>query len=162
MGARLSERPRVYTTFDASHSKNPARTDLKYYFLLRAWLRRGALAGAFIDVHQAAPRGTFADLRGELGRRLQESDMLLLLLSEHSPKSTGWLSWEIEHGVTECRLPVLCAYTGRERIDARTGFAPWWPSALRHALSRPGAHAFHVPFRASDVARGVQIGSVRP
>lgn len=149
---------RVYATFDASHSKNPARTDLKYYFLLRAWLQRGPLAGAFVDVHGGANPRKPADLRSELVRRLGSSDLLLLILSERSPASKGWLSWEIEQGAGELGLPVLCGYAGRATVDVRSGYAAWWPAALCRILSERDTRAFHVPFRPHALAQGMRAG----
>ena len=146
--------PRVYATFDATASKNPALTDLKYYFLLRAWLRHGPLAGRFIDVHDQAPRGKPVDLRAELRRRLASSDMLLLILSERTRRSEGWVTWEIETGAGELRLPVVCGYVGRSLTppDPRRGEPAWWPEALRRVLGAAPVQARHVAFRPGALA----------
>ena len=57
--------PRVYACFDAAGSKNPAATDLKYYFLLRAWSHRAPLARTFVDVHGIVRTNKPSDLRRE-------------------------------------------------------------------------------------------------
>jgi hypothetical protein len=141
---------RVYTCFDATGSKNPAQTDLKYYFLLRAWSHRQPLANRFIDVHALAPRRKPANLRRELVRRMRVSELLLVILSERTATSDGLVSWEIEFGADRCRLPIVCAYTGVAADRARPA---WWPDALRRTMSRPGASAVHVPFHPGALAQ---------
>jgi hypothetical protein len=141
--------PRVYACFDASGSKNPAVTDLKYYFLLRAWGRRSPLAHTFVDVHGTSPAFApkRADVRKELAARLSNSDVLLLILSRRTPASRGWLQWEIDHAVRHCALPVVCAYAGHAEVDGRHGYRPWWPDALKRIDMEQLARAHHVPFR---------------
>ncbi len=153
MGCRVKRLPRVYASFDASRSKNPARTDLKYYFLLRAWLRQGPLAGSFVDVHGRAPTGKPADLRAELERRLRQSDLLLLILTDRTPASAGWLSWEIERGAGECGLPILCTYPGHDTVDEQAGHPAYWPMALRRVAAAALVPVWHLPFRAQALAR---------
>ena len=150
---------RVYACFDATGSKNPAATDLKYYFLLRAWSRRAPPAGSFVDVHDVAPvRRSAPDLRHELATRMRSSDVLLIILSARTPFSTGLLAWELELASDGCSLPIVCAYTSRDSkayaIDDR-----WWPAALRRMLVRPHVRALHVPFRRTALERG--FGSLR-
>lgn len=134
--------PRVYACFDAAGCKNPAQTDLKYYFLLRAWGRKAPLAQAFIDVHDAEPGfdPRSSDVRRELEKRMERSDVLLLILSERTAASSGWISWEIEFASRHRRMPIVCAYIGRAPDSA------WWPDALRNVAmtASPIEHvAFH-------------------
>lgn len=147
--------PWVYACFDATGSKNPALTDLKYYFLLRAWARRVPLAQAFVDVHGAAPLfdPKAADMRRELASRLRASDVLLLILSERTPVSAGWLSWEIDFAASQCGLPIVCAYAGCDDLDVRCGHPPWWPAALRRLMRAQRAQVVHVPFRPHALAQ---------
>jgi len=144
-------RARVYTCFDARGSKNPAETDLKYYFLLRAWSERAPLANTFLDVHRAAPAATASDLGRELGVRLKSSDVLLLILSERTRKSEGWLSWEIDFALDVCRLPLVCAYTPRVESLGCASPRAWWPAALRRARREPLA-VTQIPFRPGALA----------
>lgn len=157
----MMQRPQVYASFDASCSSNPARSDLKYYFLLRAWLQRGALQQAFVDVHATAPAGKPADLRAELERRLRQSDLLLLILGPHSAASPGWLSWEIEYATKRCSLPVLCTYPRCGDVDLRAGYAAWWPAVLREAVNDGRVPVCHAPFRPRALAQGLR-GGLRP
>lgn len=150
--------PRVYVSFDSSRSKNPASTDLKYYFLLRAWLRRGPLAGSFIDVHGRARAGRPADLRAALDQRLRQSDVLLVILTGRTPASEGWLSWEIEHGVSVLGLPVLCAYPGHETVDPIVGYPECWPLALQRVARARAVPVSHVPFRPQSLAGAMRMG----
>jgi hypothetical protein len=151
---------RVYTCFDASGSSNPAQTDLKYYFLLRAWSHRQPLAGRFVDVHALAPRRKPANLQRELVRRMRASELLLVILSERTAASDGLVSWEIEFGATRCRLPIMCAYTGD---GGHRTWPAWWPDALRRTMSRPGASAMHVPFHPGALARALAtVRTARP
>lgn len=147
--------PRIYASFDAAGSKNPAASDLKYYFLLRAWSRRRPLSDGFVDVHRAWPRFDpgAVDLRGELAKRLRDSDALLLILSERTPSNGGWVSWEIQFAARECRLPLVCAYPGCDDADARAGRRHCWPDALRSVASAGAARVVHVPFRPQPLAR---------
>jgi hypothetical protein len=145
--------PRVYTCFDATGSKNPADTDLKYYFLLRAWSSRAPLARAFVDVHGATGARKPADLRRELIARMRKSDMLLLILSDRTRVSAGLLSWEIEFAADRFKLPIVCAYTGRGAADAEVVNSAWWPDALRRSVTDGRTHAVHVPFHPHALAR---------
>ncbi len=151
----MTQRPRVYVGFDAARSKNPAASDLKYYFLLRAWLARGALASSFDDVHADAPPGRPADMRRELQRRLQRSDRLLLILGPRSAGSAGWLDWEIGYAIDECQLPVLCTYPGRAAVDPLRGHPAWWPAPLRHAVHASAVPVRHARFRPADLAQAL-------
>lgn len=146
--------PRAYVCFDACGSKNPAATDLKYYFLLRAWSRRKPLARAFLDVHREAPRAP-ADMRTELARRLRESDLLLLILSERTRANAGWVPWEIDFAAAQCDLPIVCAYAGRDAVDEREGYRPWWPAALGRLASGGRARLLHAPFRPQPLAEAL-------
>jgi hypothetical protein len=143
---------RVYACFDATGSKNPALTDLKYYFLLRAWSHRAPLARTFVDVHGGSRRKP-ADLRRELMNRLRTSDLLLLILSQRTPVSEGLLSWEIEFAAGHCNLPIVCAYTGRPPAGEQGIDSARWPEALRRAVAGGHASAIHVPFRPRALAR---------
>ena len=144
---------RVYTCFDATGSKNPAVTDLKYYFLLRAWSSRAPLVRTFVDVHGATGRRKPADLRRELINRMRKSDVLLLILSERTRVSAGLLSWEIEFAANYCKLPIVCAYTGCSEVDAEAINSAWWPEALRRSVTGGQAEAVHVPFQPRALAR---------
>lgn len=148
---------RIYVSFDATRSKNPTQSDLKYYFLIRAWLRQGRIPGTFVDAHRETPRTKVANLRRELARRLRRSDLLLLILSEDSAVSRGWMPWEIEFGTRECRLPILCTYPGRTGVDAGLGHPPWWPAALRRVVSSGQVQLWHAEFRVSALVQGVRV-----
>lgn len=143
---------RVYACFDAAGSGNPAATDLKYYFLLRAWSLRAPLARRYVDVHRAAAhRPKPQDLRRELARRLEQSDLLLVILSERTRHSAGWLSWEIGFAADTCRLPIVCAYThssAASQVERRA----WWPDALHDVAAREVTHLAHVPFHPQTLA----------
>lgn len=153
--------PRVYAGFDACGSKNPARTDLKYYFLLAAWSCRAPLARRYVDVHREAPPFVprRADVQVELARRLHASDLLLLILSARSAASVGWLGWEIDYAAGACGLPIVCAYAGRPSVDPDLGHPPWWPAALaRLAAAAPRVPIRHVPFRPAALADAFSVG----
>lgn len=151
MSAPRPSAPRVYTCFDATGSKNPASTDLKYYFLLRAWERSLPLARAFVDVHSAAEGcRSPVNLRRELLHRMQWSDLLLLIVTERTARSTGWLSWELECATMVFRLPIVCAYT-RATIGPKQWTA-WWPEALHRLVRQDKAKTVHVPFKPRELA----------
>jgi hypothetical protein len=147
--------PRVYVCFDACGSKNPTATDLKYYFLLRAWARRSPLAQTFVDVHRVAPsfKRSSADIQGELTKRLYDSDLMLLILSERTAANGGWVSWEIDFAAGHCGLPIVCAYPGLNDVDQHGGHPPWWPAALSRLVSDRRTRLLHVPFRPRTLAQ---------
>lgn len=150
--------PRVYVCFDAAGTKNPAGSDLKYYFLLRAWGRRRPLLRSFVDVHATEPgfdpRRT--DIRGVLERRLRGSDLLLVILTDRTRDSTGWVSWEIDFAARHCRLPIVCAYPHGLAADDEAGHAPWWPDTLRRLAAELPRQVVHVPFRPGSLARAFE------
>jgi hypothetical protein len=146
-------RARVYTCFDATGSKNPAATDLKYYFLLRAWSKRAPLARTFVDVHASTTGRKPVDLRRELADRMRRSDLLLLILSERTPLSRGLLPWEIEFAANHCNLPIVCAYTGRDDADTQAFNSAWWPEVLRRCIASGLDDAIHVAFHPHALRR---------
>jgi hypothetical protein len=149
---------RVYTCFDATGSKNPAVTDLKYYFLLRAWSKRAPLARTFVDVHAATRRSKREELRLALASRMRKSDLLLLILSERTRLSRGLLLWEIEFAASHCNLPIVCAYTRCDDVAEGINSA-WWPEALRCRIEAGLGDAVHVAFHPHALARAFrQIG----
>src|SRR5262245_8244873 len=149
--------PCVYACFDAVGSKNPAATDLKYYFLLRAWSHRAPLAGTFVDVHGSG-RLKPADLRRELTERMRRSDLLLVILSERTAASGGLLSWEIDVAAGQCGLPNVCSYTRRGELGAERVNFGWWPDALRRSVTGGRADAIHIPFHPGALARVFRRG----
>lgn len=155
--------PRVYACFDAAGSKNPAATDLKYYFLLRAWSHRAPLARTFVDVHSDTHADKRADLRRELIGRMRRSDALLLILSERTPASHGLVSWEIETAADRWELPIICTYTGGGDV-VDTIQSAWWPESLRRAISCGRPRTVHVPFRPHALAQAFRsvAGGPRP
>jgi hypothetical protein len=150
--------PRVYACFDAAGCKNPAQTDLKYYFLLRAWGRKAPLAQAFIDVHDAEPgfNPRSSDVRRELEKRMERSDVLLLILSERTAASSGWISWEIEFASRHRRMPIVCAYTDRRLCHEPSRSSAWWPEALRNVATTPASPIEHVAFQPRALAEAFQ------
>jgi hypothetical protein len=149
--------PRVYASFDAAGTKNPAASDLKYYFLLRAWSRRRPLLRAFVDVHATEPgfdpRKT--DIRGVLERRLRGSDLLLLILTDRTRASGGWVSWEIDFAGRHCRLPIVCAYPD----ERAAGHRHWWPDPLHRLAAELPHQVMHVPFRPRSLASAFETAS---
>lgn len=138
-------------------AQRAALTELKYYFLLRAWNHHGPRARAFVDVHDTAGIRKPADLRRELAKRMRQSDVLLLILSERTASSRGLVSWEIDTAADHWRLPIICTYTGSGHVDsAETVKSAWWPDALRRIIAGGRATTAHVAFRPLAIAQAVR------
>lgn len=143
--------PRVYCAFNAVGEASPARSDIRYFNLLKAWNARHPGGPAFVDSHAVRYRHAAlerrARLQAELESRLAASDVLLAVLTARSVLPGSWLPWELRCGVERFGLPVLCVYPG----GVPEGGCPggFLPEEVARWLCGP--RASHLPFRLREV-----------
>ena len=149
----------TYVAFHAAGTSDPTASDMKYYRLLNAWNVRPDRDFHFIDSHNkaAAVRDTSSKerLKVVLSQRLRNSKNMILILGQTTRFDRDWIPFEIAYAVDNCRIPIIAAYPGFDRIQNPVALASTWPSALASRIRSGAARAIHVPFRKSPLSAAV-------
>ena len=147
----MSYRNGIYVAFNGCGTTNPIDSDIKYFNLLKAWAKNTSIDFTFNDSHsktyQVRDTSKEETLKRRLLERLANSKSLLLLITENSCKSRGWLNWEIDQAVTRFNLPVIVVYTMTKDSDFNPlTLRQYWPSSLRNLIDKEIVRSIHIPF----------------
>ncbi|MEL6830418.1 MAG: hypothetical protein AAFO63_09815 [Pseudomonadota bacterium] len=147
----MANRTANYIAFDGLGETNPARSDFKYYTSIRGWAAGRATNFTYVDAHDKtyAVRDTSRrpTLESRIRQRLAVSKNVVVILSDQTRKSGSMLSYEIEQAVDKFDLPLICAYTGYNRVFEPRELSHRWPNALTDRINEGTAKAIHIPFR---------------
>ena len=153
--------PRVYVCFDAAGAGGPAKSDIKYYYLLRAWRATRHLALPFVDMHELSVSKCSAEsketrLKRELAFRIESSNVLLLVVTSRTRSNTTWIPWEISFAAHRCDLPVICSYPGVGAIVDTQSVQSLWPEMLCELIDRQQIRSLHIPFRYPCISQAIK------
>lgn len=147
----MANRTGVYIAFDGLGKTNPAESDFKYYSTMQAWSAWKNIDFKFVNSHEktAAIRDTSlrSTLESRIRERLAASKNCIVILSDDTRKSGSMLSYEIEKAVDFYKIPLICVYTGYEKINAPLELYNRWPNSLATRINDGTANAIHVPFK---------------
>lgn len=148
----------TYVSFHAAGTANPVLSDIKYYYLMRAWARSPRHSFDFNDSHGhlAAPKAKSRErLRMVLRKRLCQSHSFVLILTATTRLDQDWVPWEIEFAIDECDLSVICAYPGLAAIPDRESVSDLWPITLNRRIRSGEARTLHIPFRPAELQSAI-------
>jgi len=120
-----------YACFDGDN-------DILHYYLMKAWDKNDKFDFTFVNAHditQARDTSTEASIKASLRKRLNASDILVVLIGEKTKNLYKFVRWEIEVAI-EKEMPIIAVNINkkRSRDDNRC------PAILSNAL------AIHIPF----------------
>lgn len=146
----MAYRSGTYIAFDGLGQTNPTFSDFKYYATMQAWASHKNIDFKYVDSHDktCAVRDTSlrTTLESRIRERLANSKNVVVILSSDTRKSGSMLTYEIEHAVDRCNLPLIVTYVDY-RIIANPGqLSSYWPNALSTRISNQTAKAIHIPF----------------
>lgn len=120
-----------YTCFDGD-------TDMHYYNLMKAWHKNGKFDFTFDNVHdleQVRDSSTEETIKRSLKRRLNASDVFVVLIGKSTRNLYKFVRWEIEVAIS-MGIPIIAI-----NLDgSRSINNDLCPPILRNAL------AIHIPF----------------
>jgi len=130
-----------YTCFDGDN-------DIAQYRLMTAWNANEKFDFTFINAHditQARDTSTEESIKASLRKRLNASDVLIVLVGEKTKNLYKFVRWEIEVAI-EKGMPIIAVNLNgkKSRDDDRC------PAILHGAL------AVHVPFRPTIVNHAIK------
>jgi hypothetical protein len=155
----LAYRNGTYIAFHANKFKEPGKSDMDYYNLLKAWNVRSDDDFHFTNSHDkaAAVRDTSkrATLEASLKTRLLNSKNMVLIVGRTTKEDTDWVPFEIRYAIDKCEIPIIAAYTGYDYIMAPEKLSDLWPAALATRIRDGSAHVIHIPFRKLPLAAAI-------
>lgn len=149
----------TYVAFHAAGTGNPILSDIKYYYLMKAWLKKDKGNFNLQSSHDLQFDSRFSgknNLGKLLKQRLSISTNFLLILSKTTRKDNDWIPWEIEHAIDNYNLPVICTYPGFKDALSLDAIKHLWPDALRNRIMQGKTQVLHIPFQKIKIASAIQ------
>lgn len=154
----MAYRNGTYVAFHAEGKTDPADSDIKYYNLIKGWNVRDD-DFCFVNSHEKtnAVRDSSKKetLRRALIARMNNSKHLLLIIGNTTKDDTDWVPFEIQYAVEECKIPIIVAYTGYNRILDPSALWPLWPDELLKVVNKPTVGIIHIPFKKEAIADAI-------
>lgn len=154
----MAYRSGTYIAFHADGETNPTASDMKYYTLLKGWKVRDD-DFSFANSHEKT--GAVRDsskketLRRALIARMNNSKHLLLIVGTTTKSDTDWVPFEIKYAAENCKIPIIVAYTGYEKIMAPAELAHLWPAELAKVINNGTVGVIHIPFKKEPIADAI-------
>lgn len=140
-----------YIAFDGLGETDPTKSDFRYYASIQAWAAGKGHDFKYINSHDKTSAVRDSSLRVTLEARIRErlaaSKNVVIILSDKTRQSGSMLSYEIEKAVDTFELPLICAYTGLDKMMAPYEWSHRWPLALKERIDNGSARAIHIPFK---------------
>lgn len=154
----MAYRSGTYIAFHADGEKNPTASDMKYYSLLKGWKVRDddfSFANSHEKTNAVRDSSKKETLRRALISRMNNSKHLLLIVGSTTKNDTDWIPFEIKYAVETCKIPIIVAYTGYEKIMAPAALSSLWPAELVKAIRSGAVGVIHVPFKKEPIADAI-------
>jgi hypothetical protein len=155
----MAYRSGTYVAFHANNTREPDRSDIKYYNLLKAWNVWPDDDFRFTNSHDkaAAVRDSSkrATLEASLKTRLRNSKNMVLVIGQTTKEDTDWVPFEIRYAIDQCEIPIIAAYPDYEWIMAPSKLSSLWPEALAVRIHDGRAHVIHIPFKKYPLAAAI-------
>lgn len=154
----MAYRTGTYIAFHADGETNPTASDMKYYTLLKGWKVRDDDFN-FVNSHEKtnAVRDSSKKetLRRALVGRMNGSKHLLLIIGNTTKNDTDWVPFEIRYAVENCKIPIIVAYTGYEKIMDPVALSGLWPYELAKAVANKQVGIIHIPFKKEPISDAI-------
>lgn len=155
----MAYRNGTYIAFHANGTNYPIDSDIKYYNLIKAWLGKDDDSFTMINSHEKTSAVRDSSKRETLARSLRErlnnSKNMVLILGQTTKNDTDWVPFEISYAVDTCKIPIIVAYIGYERISAPNELSSMWPQALSERIRNGKVSAIHVPFKKAPLQHAI-------
>ena len=109
----MAYRNKTYVAFDAD-------TDIRYYYLMRAWKQSDNTAYNFFDAHGIRPSREWSSeqtIKRNLRERLKNSKIFICLIGENTRYLHKFVRWEIETAIDLGIPRIGCNLNGYRRVD---------------------------------------------
>lgn len=140
-----------YIAFDGLGQTDPTKSDFRYYSTIKAWASDRDFDFKYVDSHAKtnAVRDTSRrpTLETRIRERLASSKNVIVILSDQTRRTGSMLSYEIEKAIDRYQLPLICVYTGYNRIMKPAELSNRWPASLEERIRTGTAQAIHIPFK---------------
>lgn len=154
----------TYVAFHAGGTSDPSDSDIKYFNLLKAWLKLPESDFHFVDSHQKTAAVRDSSKRQTLERalitRLRRSKNMILIMTDETRFDDDWVPFEIQYAIDQCRLPIIVAYPGYDWICRPGELRHMWPLDLAARLDGEVARSIHIPFKQRPLSKAVSAFSV--
>ena len=148
----MAYRNGTYVAFHAAGTNQPGKSDIDYYYMMRAWSAHPDDDFTMINSHEKASAvrdsSLRSTLRNSLLERLRNSKNMVLIVGPTTRFDTDWVPFEIEQAIDRYGIPIIAAYTMYDKpIRDPTALSEYWPSALATRINNETANVIHVPFK---------------
>ena len=136
----MAYRNKTYISFDAD-------TDIRYYYLMKAWRQNDNTSFEFYDAHDVNNNFDQSEMsiKASLMERFRNSKCFILLVGEHTKYLYKYVRWEIEQAIKR-ELPIIVVnINGTRCMDNDL-----CPAILREAL------AIHISFNAKILQHALE------
>ena len=152
----MAYRNGTYIAFHADGNNVPGKTDIDYYYMMRAWSAKPDDDFTMVNSHEkvAAVRDSSSKetLRRSLHARLANSKNMVLIIGETTRNDKDWVPFEIEQAVDKYKIPIIATYAGCDKpIRSATAFSAYWPAALERRITNGTANVIHIPFKKAAI-----------
>ena len=109
----MAYRNKVYVSFDAD-------SDIKYYYLMKAWKQSDKTAFNFFDAHDINNNYDKSEesIKKALYERFRNSKVFVLLVGEHTKYLYKYVRWEIMQAINR-EIPIIVInLNGKRCIDS--------------------------------------------
>lgn len=158
----MAYRNATYIAFAADGQTNPAKSDLKYYNILRARKELEHTEFNFINAHEkvSAVKDSSKEetIKASLRKRIQTSKNMLLLVGQTTRHDTDFVPYEITYAANICKLPIIVCYTEfKQRIVNTVPFnlKMLWPKMLSDNINQDKVKTIHIPFKESIIQTAI-------
>lgn len=170
----MAYRNGTYVAFNGCGTSNPIESDIKYYYLLKAWNENQNIDFNFSNSHektsQVKDSSTLETLKTTLKERMRNSKNMLLLITENSSDSTSLINWEIETAIQNYSLPLIVAYVNCDQyFNSVESYKQYWPPKLLNLSHHKktllsgdniGLRSIHIPFKKEILLYSIQTYTV--
>lgn len=140
----------TYIAFHAEGKTDPTASDIRYYRILKAWHENDDIDFRFVNSHDKVSAVRENSKRETIMRslraRLDESKNMVLIIGKTTKNDTDFVPYEINYAVNQCKIPIICVYTGYRSILNPKSHRAEWPAALTRCIDSMTVRALHVPF----------------
>lgn len=159
-----SYRNGTYVAFDGNDTKDPTKSDMKYYGILQSWNANKNINFTFSDSHkktyQVKDTSIINTLKARLLDRMKDSKNMIIIISEDTNWDRGMLNYEIEEAVDYYKLPLIIVYPKFEKILNASLLSDKWPKSLKERIDNGSAKCIHVPFKKEPILDAISQFSV--
>lgn len=155
----MAYRNGVYVAFNGCGTVIPTDSDIKYFNILKAWNKHRDDFN-FNDSHQktAQVRDTskVSTLIDRLNKRLSNSKVLLLIVTDNTKYASSILEHEIIKSVDYYNIPIIATFTGYEAIkETNYNLISKLPTVLKDRVNNHKCKILFIPFKKNAINHAI-------